>query len=237
MRDHAIEQATILFVGVEALVEKLPQEATVLRGAEGISITRPDRPPLLVLHRRCQVAQCRKSEASNDGALRLIAQLIEMAGLVAAFEVERGDVGDDRAVLHAAELPLIARNGSWRAKKAIAHGERVRRTGRIKRRISGRIGIAPHVVERVGRLGRVRCERGRHPSSDRLSLIERGWRIERHQASAARNVELPSHPHQGIALPHQETVAEIRLGGWIGYRRCAVEVAKHVLAAAVEDIE
>src|SRR5262249_7582777 len=72
---------------------------------------------------------------------------------------------------------------------------------------------------------------------DRLSLIERGRRIERHQSSPARNVELPSHPHQGIALPHQETVAEIRLGGWIGYRRCAVESAKDVLAPAVEDIE
>src|SRR5215468_10306380 len=46
--DRTVERATILFVGVEALVEKLPQEATVLRGTEGISITRRDRPALLV---------------------------------------------------------------------------------------------------------------------------------------------------------------------------------------------
>ncbi len=32
-------------------------------------------------------------------------------------------------------------------------------------------------------------------------------------------------------------VAEIPFGGWVGCRRCAVEVAKHVLAPAVEDIE
>src|SRR5262249_36208415 len=57
------------------------------------------------------------------------------------------------------------------------------------------------------------------------------------QSSPARNVELPSHPHQGIALPHQEGVAEILLSGWVGHRRCAVEVAKDVLAPAVEDIE
>jgi hypothetical protein len=52
-----------------------------------------------------------------------------------------------------------------------------------------------------------------------------------------RNIELPPHPHQGIALLHQEAVAEIPLGGWVGYHRCAVVVAKDVLAPAVEDIE
>src|SRR2546430_9383043 len=42
VRDHAIEGPAILFVGVEAFVEKLPQQATVLRGAEGISVTRSE---------------------------------------------------------------------------------------------------------------------------------------------------------------------------------------------------
>ena len=126
MRDHAIEDATILFVGVETLVEKLPQEAAVLRGTEGISITCRNWPGLLVLHRRCHVAQRCERQTRNDGALRLIAQLIEMAWLVAALEIERGNVGHHLAVPHAAELPLVARNGLWRTKKAIAHGERVR---------------------------------------------------------------------------------------------------------------
>src|SRR5205807_6149567 len=127
VRDHAIEGPAILFVGVEAFVEKLPQQATVLRGAEGISVTCRNRPALLVLHRRCHVAQRRKSEASNDGALRLVTQLIKMAWLVAALEIERGIIGHHLAVLHAAELPLVARNDARRAEKAIAHGERVRR--------------------------------------------------------------------------------------------------------------
>src|SRR5262249_15696433 len=93
MGDHAIEGAAIRFVGVEALVEKLPQEAPVLRGTEGISITRRDRPAWLVLHRQCHVAQCRKSEARNDGALRLVAQLVEMPRLVAILEIECRDTG------------------------------------------------------------------------------------------------------------------------------------------------
>src|SRR5262249_32998828 len=136
VRDHAIEGATILFVGVEALVKKLPQEAPVLRATEGVGVPGRDRPALLVLHRRCHVAQRRKSEASNDGALGLVAQLIEMAGLVAALEIERGNVGYQLPVPHAAELPLVARNGARRAEKTIAYGERVRRASRIERRIS-----------------------------------------------------------------------------------------------------
>src|SRR5215813_3685241 len=90
VRDHAIESATVLFVGVEALIEKFPQEAAVLRGTEGISVTCCDRTALLMLHRRCHVAQRRKSDASNDRALRLVAQLIKMTWLVAALEIGRG---------------------------------------------------------------------------------------------------------------------------------------------------
>jgi len=54
--------------------------------------------------------------------------------------------------------------------------------------------IAPHVVERSRSVGLVRRERGRHAPGDRLSLIERGRRIERHQPAAARNVELAIRP-------------------------------------------
>src|SRR5262249_16224180 len=234
------------------LIKKFPQEAAVLRGTEGISVTCCDRTALLMLHRRCHVAQRRKSDASNDGAVRLVAQLIKMTWLVAALEIERGNVGHQLPVLHAAELPLIARNGAGRAEKAITHGERVRRAGRIERRISRHIGIAPHVVERVGRLGRVRREGGRYPSGDRLSLIERGRGIERHQSATARNVELPSHPPAGIAFPPQEPYAEIALrgrcrrrgrtegsgvGGWVGYGGGESGAGKHVLAPGVDEIE
>src|SRR4029077_15372548 len=93
MRDHAIEGAAILFVGVETLVEKFPQEAAVLRWTEGINVTRRDRTASLVLDRGSHVAQRRKSQARNDGALGLVTQLIKMAWLVAALEIEPGNVG------------------------------------------------------------------------------------------------------------------------------------------------
>src|SRR5262249_10022011 len=120
VRDHAIESAAILFVGVEALVEKFAQEAAVLRGTKSINVTRCDRTALSVFDRGCHVAQRRKSEARNDGALGLVAQLIEMAWLVAALEIERGNIEHQLPVLQAAELPLVARNRARRAEKAIA---------------------------------------------------------------------------------------------------------------------
>ena len=113
MCDHAVEGAPVLLVGVETLVEEFAQEAAVLRGAEGISVARRDRPGLLMLHGRRHVAQRRKAEPGNHGALGLVAQLIDMAGLIAALEIERGDVGHHLPVLDAAELPL-RRAGSVR---------------------------------------------------------------------------------------------------------------------------
>src|SRR5262249_8300787 len=92
VRDHAIESATVLFGGVETLIKNFPKEAAVLRGTEGISVRCCDRTALLMLPRRCHVAQRRKSDASNDGAVRLVAQLIKMTWLVAALEIERGNV-------------------------------------------------------------------------------------------------------------------------------------------------
>src|SRR5437764_370638 len=55
--------------------------------------------------------------------------------------------------------------------------------------------------------------------------------------AASRNVELPPDPHQRITLPHQEAVAEIRLGGGIENLWRAVEVADDVLAPTIEHIE
>src|SRR5258705_459336 len=80
------------FVGVEPWEEKWPEQAPVLGGTEGISLRCRNRPALLVFHRRCHVAQCRKSQARNDGALGLVTQLIKMAWLVAALEIERGNI-------------------------------------------------------------------------------------------------------------------------------------------------
>src|SRR5262249_61267110 len=57
VRGRAIEGAPGFLVGVEALIEKSPQEAAVLRGTEGITVTCGDRTALLILHRRCHVAQ------------------------------------------------------------------------------------------------------------------------------------------------------------------------------------
>src|SRR5262249_6580309 len=164
-------------------------------------------------------------------------ELVEMARLIAALEIERGDVRNDLSVLHAAKLPSVSRNGARCAEESVTHDQRVRRAGWVERRIAGRVGSTAHIAERAGRIGRIRSERRRYPPGDWFSLIKRGRRIERHQAAASWNIELPSDPDERVALPHEEAVAEIRIGGRVEHPRCAVEIVKDVLAPSVEDGE
>ncbi len=68
-------------------------------------------------------------------------------------------------------------------------------------------------------------------------MFERRCCIERHKPVATRYIELPSDPHKGVALAHQEAVAEIGFAGGIGHLRSAVELLDDILAPTIEDIE
>src|SRR3954447_21068857 len=237
MRDHTVESTPVALVDIKTFVEKLSQETSILRWAVGIGIPRPDRPGLLVFDRRCHVAQSREPKPGNDGTLRLVAHLVDVPWLIAILEIKRGDVRNNYPVFHPPKLPLLARNGPRRTEKPVTHGERVAGACRINWRIACGIGIAPHVIKRVGRVGGVRREYCRDPTGDGLPLFERRCCIERHKPAATRYIELPSDPYKGVALAHEEAVAEIGLVGWIGHLRSAVELLDDIFAPAIEDIE
>src|ERR1700704_5649119 len=93
MRDHAVEGSPVLLIGVETLVEELSQETPILRWAEGVGIPRRDRPGLLVFYRRCHVAQSREPKPGDDGALRLVAHLVDVPRLITALKIKRGESG------------------------------------------------------------------------------------------------------------------------------------------------
>src|SRR6516165_6252223 len=160
-----------------------------------------------------------------------------MAGLVAPLEVEARYVTHEAAVFHSTELPLVARNGARLTEKAIADGQRIARALRIDWRIAGRVGITPQIIERIDWIGRIRREGRRHPPGDWFFLFDRWRRIKAHQVVTVRDVELPAHPHQRVALAHEEAVAEIRLCGRVEILWGAIEIANDVLAPAIKHVE
>src|SRR5579883_894930 len=53
-----------------------------------------------------------------------------------------------------------------------------------------------------------------------------------------RDVELPTEPHQRVALLHEESVTELGFGSRVvGALLCTIEVAKDVLSTPIENVE
>ena len=111
MGDDAVERRPALRVGVEALVEKLAQEPPVLRGAECQGVAHRRQRDGLMLQRRRQIAQSRKPEACDRRVLRLVAQLVDVAGRKPVGEIQCGCVGHHRAVAQRGRT-AIGRAGS-----------------------------------------------------------------------------------------------------------------------------
>ena len=83
MRHDGVEGAPVLLVGIEALVQKLPQQAAILRWTKRINVTRGDRDVLPILDRGSEVPQRGETDTGDDRPGGLIAQFVEMAGLKA----------------------------------------------------------------------------------------------------------------------------------------------------------
>ncbi len=131
-----------------------------------------------------------------------------------------------------------ARDRPRLAPEGVSHDEAVGSGCGIDRRVARRVCIArQEIIERVGRIGCVWNELRHHLPGDGPALIADGRRVEADQPATFGDIELPAEPDQGEAPAHQEAVAKLSLCGRIGNRRREIEIAQHILAAPVGDIE
>ena len=110
MRQHAIESHPAVLIRIKSLVEKVAQEAAVLRDAFAIHALRRSHRIGRMLGVGREVANGGEASAGHNRIGNDIDVLVNPAGLKAAIEMNVSIAGRELAVHHVRELPLSAWN-------------------------------------------------------------------------------------------------------------------------------
>ena len=110
MSEDAIERHAALFVGVESLIEKIAQEAAVLRDAFAVNATGWRDGLRIVFGIGSKIADCGEAEPGYDWILRDVNIFVDFAWLKAAPQMDVAVAGDELAVDGLCELPSGARD-------------------------------------------------------------------------------------------------------------------------------
>ena len=172
----------------------------------------------LVLQHRDDVADRRGPEPDDRRVLGGVDDLVDLSGLELRGHRHARPIGRER--------PLIARNDPARSFNRVAHRQHVVRGVRIDDGVRGVIAVGERMIGFP--LGD--DEVAPHQAADRPPVVGGDRRVH---AKPVRGVELPAHPEQREALPHQEAVAHLRRRARVDASGRVVEEAQHPLPAAI----
>src|SRR5208337_2873021 len=96
--ENAVERDASVFVGIEPLIEKVPQKAAVLRYAFAIDALRWSQRVGSVLGVGSKIANGRESAAGHDGVGNNVNIFVDLAGLKAAVQMDKAVAGHEFAV-------------------------------------------------------------------------------------------------------------------------------------------
>ena len=208
---HCIEHPPVLLVRVEAVVQELTEEAASLRLAVGIRGTAAHGKITSIAEGRCRVADGGEANTGDDRAGRAIGDPIPATGIESAVELNPGW----RAVARD-ETPSLSSDDGGLVPEAISNRQTILRARRVRRRIHHR---------RSHRIIDEECFRGpgvhKHihvECCDFLGGRQHGRRRDDAQRCGG-DIGFPSDPHDGVALPHKQSVAKVRQGRWAGTAR------------------
>ncbi len=233
---ETVEDLPAPLVGVEPLVQELPQQPAGLGDPEADRVAGGERAARLVLRVTHRVANDGQAEARDFGVLAPVDQFVDLAGLESLRSVDEPGVRYGlAAVVGAGKAPGRLRDHAAGGVSSVAHCQhRLDPIG-----VDGRIGQVASVGQR---------QRSGGPRHDPISPNQSGDRRTiggaRHRRLQSESIEvlrghivLPTHPHQGQAEAEQQPVAEI--GGLVRARthRPEVEHVVEVLEAPVGDFE
>ena len=237
--DHPVEHPAALFVAVEPVEHEGPQEAAALGdpeadGAGDVAGGDPEFLGAVMAEQGHEVADAGRPEAHQRRVVGPVHHLVDPVRLEPAVQVHRAVVGDHRAVLDPAEAPLVARDDFPLVLDPVAHGQHV--DGVV--RVLDPVGPVVAVGERVVIGSAADHEVGPHQPLDGGAVrVGRDRRVHPHaERVVVGDVPLPAQPEEREPVPHQEPVAEVRLGRGGEAPLGHVEVAEHPLAPAVVDL-
>ena len=224
VHEQAVEHLASRLVGVEALIDQMPQEPAGLRDTEAEGPADPKRTGLVVLGVRHHVPHRGETHADDHRVARTVDELVDLAWL------EASGARDPRLV-H--EAPLVPRHDAASRQPAVALGQHV--VGVL--RVGDGIRPVVAVAERQGRDALVHGPVAAHRALDRAGAVGRDRHIEAQGAVAERHVELPAHPDERQPEAQRKRVAEVVRGRRVRSPRRAREVRQHGLAPTVGDLE
>ena len=220
---------SIALVDVESFVEELSKESPRLRHAERVRALPVDRQVGSVAERGRRITNRGEAHARDERSGRAVGHAIVPSRLESRLEAQLGEiVGPDD------ETPALAWNHFALVPEAIANREDIRRVLTVRGGIDHRRTARGIVDEKhLGHLLVVHdldaepiVRPGRQPCRRRVDPEQRGG-----------DVDLPSDPHQRVAVAHQQAVAEIGVGGRIVAWRGPIEPSQQRSTATVRDLE
>ena len=235
VRARRVEDQAPLLVLVEPQVERggagsarsaTRRTRTRARGASAHGLPAPPTPT-------AETPPCRarpEAEPDDRRVLRPVDEVVDPPRARSRPSDARGAASATSGRHPAREAPRRARDGRGRRAACSRTVRRARRDRRARRRGAECGSGRPAAARRRGAFGR-NSQRTR-PVTPRA----RGH-VQRHQAVLPRHVGLPADPRHGVAVAHQEAVAEVLGRRRVGHADGAVEHAERDLAPAVGDVE
>ena len=207
LRPHHVISLAALLVGIETVIEEFAHKAAGLRRAIEIGVFGRNRHVLAIADRRGYVANGGVTQAQHGRILGGIDQVITLTGDKTRLQVERGGIGNDFAILHAGELPLVARNRFGLVEGAGRHLQHIVLAVHVRRRIARCVRV--HLQGRAvlqDDPGRADAE-GIDLAGHRLAAFHGDGKIDRDHARLVINAVLPADPDERKAFLEQGAVA------------------------------
>src|SRR5690349_9422140 len=114
MSEDAVEGDFSIFVGVEAFIEKIAQEAAILRNAFAIDALRGSDRAGMMLCVGSEIADGGEAQAGHHGILDDVDIFVDFAGLESAVEMNVAITRNEFVFASLRELPFRAGNdGAW----------------------------------------------------------------------------------------------------------------------------
>src|SRR5882724_5313557 len=111
MRDDAIHHPPPLLVGIEILIQEMPQESPALRNPHRIHTPHRSRGLRVVFKIRKEIADRRQPGAHNRRIFRLIYDLVNLPGLKSTVQMNEVWIVHQLPVNGMRKAPLVAEDG------------------------------------------------------------------------------------------------------------------------------
>ena len=208
---HAIERHSSVFVGVEALIKKVAQEASVLRNALAVDPRCRSDGIGCVLGIGRKIAYDGEAGPGYDRVSDNINVFVYFAGLKTTVQVDISVAQGELAIHGMSELPLRARNEGTLAVSGVPDRQHIEGIVRCGDRVFKPADITENKVSQRNLRHHPRGHQiATQQTGDGLSIFFRDRRRET-QCVGTVSIPLPTEAHDGEAVTQQPSISRVAL--------------------------